>query len=93
MLNILWSEQAEQDLEQILSYYLEQAGMRVAESVYARIKEQIGTLNLFPERTRLGRVEGTRECVISRLPYIAVIEVSANAVRVLNIIHTAKKYP
>lgn len=93
MFSILWSEQAELDLEQILLYYLEHAGIRVAESVYLRIKEQVGTLTVFPEYTRLGRVAGTRECVISRLPYIAVIEVHTNAVRVLNIIHTAKKYP
>lgn len=93
MFSILWTEPAEQDLEKILSYYLEQCGMRVAESMYVRIKDQVGTLVVFPERMRLGIVDGTRECVISRLPYIAVIKVSTDAVQVLNIIHTARRYP
>ncbi len=93
MFKICWSEEAEQDLENILLYYLEQVGMRVAESVYGRIRNQVGALEKFPERSRAGRVSGTREYVISQLPYIAVIEVAKDAVIVLNIIHTAKKYP
>jgi toxin ParE1/3/4 len=93
MFKILWTEEAEEDLTNILSYYIEQAGIDIAKSIYDRIKIQVGTLNIFPERTRLGRVKDTREFIISRLPYIAVIEVSNNTVLILNIIHTAKKYP
>ena len=93
MLKVLWTEEAEQDLENILSYYLEQAGMRVAESIYTRVKKQVGMLDVFPERTRPGRAAGTREYIISRLPYIAVVDVGIDTVLVLNVIHTAKKYP
>ena len=90
-----WTQEAEQDLENILSYYFEQAGLRVAESVYGRIKEQVGSLKIFPEGSRPGRVLGTREYVISRLPYIAIIDIDidADTVSVLGVIHTARKYP
>ena len=93
MFKINWTEEAEQDLENILLYYLDQAGLRVAEAVYNRIRDQVGQLDTFPESTRVGRVPGTRECVISRLPYIAVIDVGHDTVTVLSVVHTARKYP
>ncbi|PZN73360.1 MAG: type II toxin-antitoxin system RelE/ParE family toxin [Candidatus Methylumidiphilus alinenensis] len=71
MFQIYWTEEAEQDLEFVLTYYLENASVQVVESVYARIKEQIENLNNFPERTRQGRVIGTREYVFKKLPYTA----------------------
>ncbi|MEI7866368.1 MAG: type II toxin-antitoxin system RelE/ParE family toxin [Candidatus Methylumidiphilus sp.] len=49
MFRIYWTEEAEKDFESILSYYLENASFRVAELVYARIKEQVETLKTFPE--------------------------------------------
>ena len=93
MFQINWTEEAEQDLEDILLYYLDQACLRVAEAVYKRIRDQVGQLEIFPQSTRVGRVQGTRECVISRLPYIAVIDVGHDTVTVLSVMHTARKYP
>ena len=93
MFKVEWTDEAERDLEDILFFYLEQAGHWVAESVYSRIREQVGSLETFPERARPGRVLGTREFVVSRLPYIAIVHVGDDAVTVLNLIHTARKYP
>jgi plasmid stabilization system protein ParE len=93
MFKVRWTAEAEEDLEHIIFYYLENAGLRVAESIYAKIKEQVGSLRLFPERCRPGRVTGTREYVISRLPYIAIVDIDVDTVWILNVIHTARKYP
>jgi plasmid stabilization system protein ParE len=93
MFKIQWTAEAEQDLEDLLLYYVDRAGLRVAEVVYTRIREQVARLRTFPESARPGRVPGTRECVISRLPYIAVIEVGSEIVTVLSLVHTARKYP
>jgi plasmid stabilization system protein ParE len=93
MVSIYWTDEAEQDLESILDYYLENASFRVAELVYARIKEQVEGLVTFPERTRSGRVSGTREYVFNKLPYIAIVSIESDTVKVLNIVHSAKKYP
>lgn len=90
---VLWTQKAEQDLENILAHYHNEAGLRVAQSIYVRIRAQVQSLTQFSERTRLGRVAGTRECVIARLPFIAVIQVQGNEVVVLNVVHTARKYP
>lgn len=93
MFKVEWTDEAEQDLENILTYYLEEAGLRVADAIYGRIKEQVGSLKLFPHRCRPGRVPGTKEYVLHRLPYIAVVYIGDDTVSVLNLIHTARKYP
>lgn len=93
MLDVKWTEEAELDLEDILAYYLNHAGMRVTEAIYSRIKAQVGSLNVFPERCRPGRVPGTKEYVIARLPYIAVLDVGTDSITILNIMHTSRKYP
>ena len=93
MFQVEWTREAEQDLENILTYYLSEAGLRVASAIFARIKDQVGALKLFPQRCRPGRVADTREYVLHRLPYIAVVHVGEDTVSVLNLIHTARKYP
>ncbi len=93
MFSVEWTGEANQDLEDILTYYLQEAGLRVADAVFVRIKEQIGSLKLFPHRCCPGRVPGTKEYVLHRLPYIAVVHIGEDTVSVLNVIHTARKYP
>lgn len=72
----------------------QQAGPATAEAVGARIVDQIVKLTDFPERIRASeRVPGTRELVIARLPHIAFVRVLPDVVQVLNIVHTARKFP
>lgn len=93
MADVFWTEGAEQDLEDILAYYLTEAGIEVAQSIYLRIRAAVQNLKDFPERTRIGQIAGTRELVIARLPYIAVIQVESERLLVLNLIHKARKFP
>lgn len=93
MFTVQWTEEAETDLENIITYYLDTAGEQVAKMVFDRLREQIGTLRNFPERCRPGRVPGTKEHVLSRLPYVAVVQITAQTVVVLNVVHTARRFP
>jgi len=93
MARVIWTEAAERDLDDILAYYLEEAGLDVAQAVFNRTREQVGTLRMFPHRCRPGRVAGTREYVLHRLPYIAVVKVQDDTVAVLALVHTARLYP
>ncbi len=92
---IKWTGLAEQGLEMIGTYYLREASMDVATRVLARIHATISTLETFPNASRTGRVSGTRELVIHRLPYIAVVKVDeqGKTVYVLTLLHTARKFP
>ena len=93
-MRIVWTDEAVDDLEEILAYYYAEAGPRTAEAVERRIVEQIEGLPPFPERIRNSeRIPGARELVINRLPYIAFVKLLPDAILVLNVVHTARKFP
>ncbi len=86
---------AEQDLTDILLYYADKVSILFANKMLVKIKEETESLHIFPNRSRKGRVAGTRECVINHLPFIAIITIdeASKTVTVLNILHTSRKYP
>lgn len=93
-MGIFWTEEALDDLEEILAYYLLEAGPATADAVERRIVSQIEGLEPFPERIRESdRVPGARELVVSRLPYIAFVKRVQDGIVVLNVVHTARKFP
>ncbi len=63
-----------------------EAATRTAEQVYVRIEELV----TFPHRGRLGRKEGTRELVLTSLPYIVVYRVKESTIEILQIRHGAQ---
>lgn len=70
---IRWTKPAIQHLVEIREYIAKDspaAGSRVASA----IREQVKALALHPEIGRKGLLEGTRELVISRLPYLVVYQ-------------------
>ena len=46
-----------------------------------------------PMRTRMGRIKGTREYVLERFPYVAILRVLEDHVEILGLIHTSRRYP
>jgi plasmid stabilization system protein ParE len=90
---VRWSKEAERDFDHVLAWYAKEGGLSVANTVYARIKQQIESLSTFPERARPGRKQGTREYVLSHVPYIAVIAVEGEEVWILNLVHKSRKFP
>ena len=93
-MRILWTDEALDDLAEIVAYYYAEASPRTVELVGRRIIEQVEGLPSFPERIRKSdRIPGAREFVVNRLPYIVFVKVQPDAVVVLNVVHTARKYP
>jgi toxin ParE1/3/4 len=93
-MHILWTDEALDDLAEILAYYYAKASHRTAESVERRIVEQIEGLLPFPERIRKSdRIPGARELVVNRLPYIVFVKLAPDAIIILNVVHTARKFP
>jgi len=58
-----------------------------------RIRTAVGRLARSPELGRPGRVEGTRELVIARTPYIVPYRVRDHVVQVITILHSAQRWP
>jgi toxin ParE1/3/4 len=87
-----WSVFALADREAIFDY-IEADSPRAAVSVDERIQACVENLKRFPEMGRPGRIEGTRELVVSRTPYIAAYRIAGDAVRVLRLLHGAQQWP
>lgn len=93
-MDIFWTDEALDDLVEIVAYYYSEASPRTAESVERRIVEQVEGLPPFPERIRKSdRVSGARELVVNRLPYIVFVKLLPDAIVVLNVVHTARRFP
>ena len=92
-MEVRWSLPAAQDLERICERIERDnpgAATRVARTVYdgcARLKD-------YPHLGRASsRMEGRRELVFSPLPYIAVYQVTGQAVEISRIFHGAQDWP
>lgn len=91
MISLVWRETALADLEAIHDYiseWNEPAAERLQDIVEACAER----LPEHPFLYRPGRVEGTREAVVHP-NYILVYRVTADAVEIVNVIHTRREYP
>jgi addiction module RelE/StbE family toxin len=91
-LRLEWSQFALADRETIFDY-IEADSPRAAIVVDDRIREHVERLRQFPETGRPGRIEGTRELVIDRTPYIAAYQIVGKSVRILRVLHGARLWP
>jgi toxin ParE1/3/4 len=87
-----WSRLAQADRDAIFDY-IEVDSPQAAITVDERIRVQVDGLARFPESGRRGRVEGTRELVIPRTPYIAAYRMAGDTVRILRVLHGAQRWP
>jgi toxin ParE1/3/4 len=90
-MRVRWTTDAADDLERICDYVARdrpEAARRLALDVVHAIEG----LRAFPNCGRAGRVQGTRELVLTR-PFLAVYEVRDEEVQVLRILHGARQWP
>lgn len=89
-MKIRWTTEATDNLEHIRRHIEEDnpdAALRTVRAIFEHIK----TLPAFPNRGRMGRRQGTRELVLSPLPYFVVYRVQASAIEILYIRHGAQR--
>ena len=92
-MKLVWQPQALEDLHSIRHYIAEDnpgAATRVVAAIATAVYDQ---LVAFPESGRPGRVEGTRELVISKTPFIVPYCVRDETVHVLGVHHAARRWP
>jgi addiction module RelE/StbE family toxin len=87
-----WSALALSDREAIFDY-IEADSPRAAIAVDDCIRISVEGLAQFPEMGRPGRIEETRELVISSTSYIATYRVAGNIVRILRVLYGSRKWP
>jgi toxin ParE1/3/4 len=92
VVKIKWLTLAERDLKEV-ERYISKDSPTQAVSVVLRIIEAVEVLVNHPGIGRQGRVEDTRELVLSDLPYIIPYRQKNNWIEILRVFHQARKWP
>lgn len=85
-MEVFWLEEAISDLEEIVEYVAERNPV-AAPKVAAALHDAAARLGAHPHIGRQGRVAGTREFVVSRLPYVLAYRITPERVEVVRVIH------
>ena len=92
MPKIEWTVPALQDLQDAGEYIAldnPEAAMRMAE----RIREAVEYLPKQPSMGRPGRLEGTRELVVSGTPFVVIYWSRSGIIQILRLLHHARRWP
>jgi toxin ParE1/3/4 len=87
-----WLPEAERNRESQLAYIAERnpwAAIEIGDAIEAAVAR----LADYPESARPGRVQGTRELVVTGTPYVVVYRVEPSAVVILRLLHGAQRWP
>lgn len=91
-MQIKWLRKSLKNLEQAYDYVAED-DLDAAIGIVLKIRAATDQLAEFPMMGRTGRIEGTRELVIANTPYIVIYRTKGNAVQILRVLHSSRKYP
>lgn len=87
-MKIRWLSSALAELDHIYEH-IARANPKAAAQVFIRIRRATRQLAEFPRAGRPGHVEGTREVVVSSLPYLVIYRVTDNSVEIIRVVHTS----
>jgi toxin ParE1/3/4 len=91
-MRVRWTRRALRALDDIAKYIAPDRPMAASRMV-DRIREAVDLLSNYPESGRQGRVEGTRELIISGTPFIVPYRVHEDELQILTILHAARRWP
>jgi len=89
---IKWLDEAVLDLVEIRKYIAADKP-QTANRVAALIRQSVEPLAGHPDIGRPGRIEGTRELILTALPYIIPYRVKNDIIEILRVLHAARKWP
>jgi toxin ParE1/3/4 len=91
-MKVHWSAASVSHLKEVVEY-LQGESAAGAVTTRRKILETVRRLGQLPWSGRTGRIEGTREAVVPRSPYIVVYRVSKTTVEILGVWHGARLWP
>ena len=91
-MTVRWSAGADDDLAEIIAY-IAADDPSTAGRVLEKVLDTTANLARHPGLGRPGRVTGTRELVVSGLPYIVIYRESVVDILILRILHAARNWP
>ena len=91
-MRVKWLVYAIADMAQVRAY-IAQDNPHAAKAVGGRLMGAARALAVSPALGRPGRLVGTREMVVPDLPYILAYRVRNDAVEILRVLHTSRRWP
>ena len=88
----VWTRAAIRDLTHMREY-IARENPDVAREIALKIVNATERIIQFPEVGRAGRVNGTRELVVSGTQYLIVYRLKKNAIHFLRVLHGHQKWP
>lgn len=92
-MRITWQTHAVEDLASIYDYVSRDnpdAAQKLVAVIVRYTNDQLTTFSL---SGRSGRVKGTRELAVSNSPYIVAYRIKGDAIDILAVHHTARRWP
>lgn len=91
-MKLRWTPNAAEDLESIY-VYLREHRPEWAESTIRSLYRTALSLRTMSDRGRTGKMPGTKELVLDRMPYIIVYRISGQVVELIHFNHTSQNRP
>jgi toxin ParE1/3/4 len=91
-MQIVWLPQAQSNRLAQLDY-IAQDNPLAAISQDEEIEWQVDVLADHPELGRTGRVDGTRELVITNTSFVVVYRINGSRIEILRVLHSSQQWP
>ena len=91
-MRVIWTARARAELDE-LADYLSAFGAATALGQVRLIRSAATLLGEHPHKGRLGRVDESRELIVSGTPYILPYRVRDGRVEILAVIHMSRQWP
>jgi len=91
-LRIKWLSLALADLDSI-EEYIAQESLDAAVKVVLQVIEKVELLQNQPNLGRIGRVDETRELILTDIPYVVAYRVKNSSIEILRILHQSRLWP
>ncbi len=92
-MKIVWTRRATQHLHAAYEYWARENSETAADEMLDRIFSAVELLENHPEIGRRGRVSGTRELVLTPMPFLLAYRVRRARIDILALLHAARKWP
>ena len=91
-MDITWMPESLLDLQHIGEYISKDSAVSAndVQTIFYFVSKQLQT---FPQSGRIGRVAGTFELVVPRLPYFIPYRIHQNKIEILRVYHTSRLLP
>jgi toxin ParE1/3/4 len=91
-MQVRWTTAAALDLENIADYLFEKTPQN-APRLIREVCNAVFALGIYPNRGRSGKKLGTRELVLTALPYVVVYKLANENLFIVRILHGAQDWP